>query len=156
MALGTSLPLSGLSCLFSEMELVIPTSQCCHKNDMGSYRIKSPSPSLEHRMVSVQVCDPGCLRAHREPCARGGALLPSFQASFKVYMPLGGGRRSHWSLKASEAVQMFPPMLNWDDEAQHGEGRGLGMRGPAWLPKHTCLPRIICHSLPGPLSSLLF
>ena len=28
------------------------------------------------------------------------------------------------------------------------------MRGPGWLPKQNPLPRIICHFLPGPLSSL--
>ena len=36
---------------------------------------------------------------------------------------------------------------------QHWERRGLGMRGPGWLPKRTHLPKIICHFLPSPLSS---
>jgi len=79
---------------------------------MGLYRIKNPSSSLEHMTVSVQMCDLGCLKSHHEWHSLWVNLAPFLPTPFEVQVALGGGHTTHWSLKASEAVQVFPPSQN--------------------------------------------
>ena len=147
MVLGISLLISGLSCLICEMELVIPASECCHRNYMGLYRIKNPSSSLEHMTVSVQMCDLGCLKSHHEWHSLWVNLAPFLPDSF---WSAGGSGRGTYKARVPQSIRGCAGISSLTELRWHSPT--LGMRGPGWLPKHTHLPKIICHFLPSPLS----